>query len=112
MMSRTDLSWRELEKRADVSFGPPGWEENKLLIPIKEITKTTGDSLHVNRYRSQVLQDRIHVTVRLGLPDDNTEERERLLVTVDDPQYDQYTIVYESPDGSINQIQQIKVPDR
>ncbi|QDT88742.1 hypothetical protein [Gimesia algae] len=112
MMSRTDLSWRELEKRADVSFGEPGWEENKLLIPIKEITKTTGDSLHVNRYRSQVLQDRIHVTVRLGLPDDNTEERDRLLVTVDDPQYDQYTIVYESPDGSINQIQQIKVPDR
>ena len=110
MVNRTDLSWRELQKRVDVSFGAPRWEDSKLLIPVKEISKTTGDSLHVNRYRTNVLQDQIHVTVRLGLPDEKAEERDRLLVTIDDPQYEQYTIVYESPDGSINQIQQIKVP--
>ena len=89
MVNRTDLSWRELEKRADVSFGAPRWEDSKLLIPVKEISKTTGDSLHVNRYRTNVLQDQIHVTVRLGLPDEKTEERDRLLVTIDNPQYEQ-----------------------
>ncbi len=105
--TRSTISWAQLQKKAEITFQEGITDNQTLTIPY-DLNWIPGDSLSVLELDASIVDHQVIVTGKTSITYEEGRRNE-LNLPFSGPPPEVVTIVYQNPDGTLEEIQQVAV---
>lgn len=105
------LTWEQIQRVGEVTIEDPSWNGDLLRLPI-HFSRANNDSLVVLRFQGEVSDNLICISASRELADDkSSSDVYELLIELPRERLQEYLVVYRSPDGGIERLRAVQIPE-